>query len=377
MKHIITTLLTCWLGIVFLTAQTITTITTAASKIDDDIIFDNAGNLFGSNYVGSKVYKRTPDGQESIFATGIVSPNGLAFNDAGTLIVADNVGNKIYKLYPDGTKELFSAAITGPSGMLRMENSDTLLVTAYPGTKIWKLAPDGSVSEFINHPQFDGPVGLCYDDNHNLYVANFNDRKIFKVPPGGQPSFFAQPPLGQYIGFLAYAGGYIYATAMNAHKIYRIDLEGNYAVWLGTTSGNTDGDAAVAKFNQPNGIRASATGDTLFVSDFGSKKVRMITNLGGVSNNLDPIIPGLRLTVSPNPVVAGTAQVQFELDAATTLSMSLYNQEGKLVRQLLSSNRLPTGHHQLSLDCSGLAKGTYFLQTQSGETWSMMRKIVL
>lgn len=377
MKFISTTLLTWWISTILLTAQTVTTITTSASKIDDDIIFDQAGNLFGSNYVGSKVYKRTPNGQESIFATGIVSPNGMAFNDDGTLLIADNVGNKIYKLYPDGTKVLFSAAITGPSGMLRMENSDTILVTAYPGNKIWKLAPDGSVSEFLNHPQFDGPVGLCYDDNHNLYIANFSDRKIFKVPPGGQPIFFVQPPLGQYIGFLAYANGYIYATAMNAHKIYRIDLDGNYAVWLGTTPGSSDGKASVAKFNQPNGIRASSTGDTLFVSDFGSKKVRMITNLDGTSDSHDPLTPVWRLTVSPNPVVVGIAQVRFELDEATTLAISLYNQEGKLVRQLLGSKRLPTGHHQLSLDCSDLAKGTYFLQMQSEGTWSIMRKIVI
>lgn len=376
MKHITTVLLTGWLGIFLLPAQTITTLTSTASKIDDDIIFDSAGNLFGSNYVGSRVYKRTPDGQESIFATGIVSPNGMAFNDDGTLVIADNTGNKIYKIFPDGSKQVLSTAITGPSGMLRMENSDTILVTAYPGTQIWKLAPDGSVSEFLNHPQFNGPVGLCYDDDHNLYVANFNDRKIFKVPPGGQPIFFAQPPLGQYIGFLAYTKGYIYATAMNAHKIYKIDSDGNYAVWLGSTMGTTDGNASTAKFNQPNGIRASVTGDTLYVSDFGSKRVRMITNLSGASGAGNALMPEWRLTVAPNPVF-GTAQVDFALNEATTVSIGLFDAEGRLIRDLLTTTRLQQGQHRYALDCAGLPNGVYFLQMRSGEDRLLVRKIVI
>mgnify|MGYP001478427389 CR=1 FL=1 len=376
MKRIFTTLLLAGTTLAFLTAQTVTTITTSASRIDDDLIFDQAGNLYGSNYTGSAVYKRTPDGVESIFTNGLDSPNGLAFNSAGDLFVVDNTDNKIYKVAPDGSKEVFVPSIPGPSGILRMHDSDTLLVTSYIIDVVWKLAPDGSFSVYLTHPQFNGPVGLCYDDSLNLYVANFSDRRIFKVNPQGQITFFTQPPLGQYIGFIAYANGYIYATAMNSHKIYRIDLEGNYSVWLGTTAGSTDGDASVAKFNQPNGIRASSTGDTLYISDLGTRRVRMVTNLGGISGVKDELMPEWNLAVFPNPLNSD-GQITFELSEATMINLELYDEQGRLVRSVLNAEKLSTGTHRYAISKSGLAPGIYFLQMQSGDGRLLSKKVAI
>ncbi|MBL7825904.1 MAG: hypothetical protein JNJ57_04680 [Saprospiraceae bacterium] len=370
------TLLAVCVSIVSLHAQTVTTITTSASKIDDDILFDAAGNLYGSNYVGAKVYKMTPDGVESVFASGFGSPNGLAFTDDGILIMADNTGNKLYKIFPDGSKEVFVDSLQGPSGMIREKNSDTLIVTSYSSTNtIWKIAPDGSVSSFLNHPEFNGPVGLCYDDSMNLYIANFSDRKIFKLTPDGQLTFFTQPPLGQYIGFLAYANGSLYATAMQAHKIYKIDLQGNYTVWLGSTIGSVDGDASVAKFNRPNGIRPSSTGDTLYVSDFGSKKVRMITNLGGATAT-NELMPEWKVKVSPNPMTTNT-QIAFELPDAATMSIGLYDDRGILVRSILANERLMQGAHHYSFVREGLVAGVYFLNFESSGGRFLAKKVVI
>lgn len=376
MKHITTMIMVAWISLCMLNAQTVTTITTNASKIDDDIIFDAAGNLYGSNYVGSKVYKRTPDGTETVFVTGIGSPNGMAFNDDGTIVLAANTGNKLYKLFPDGTKEVLIPSISGPSGMLRMPNSDTILVTTYLQHKIWKLAPDGSLIDYLSHPQFNGPVGLCYDDAGNLYVANFSDRKIFKVTPNGEISFLTQPPLGQNIGFLAYTHGFLYATAFNAHKIYKIDLDGNYNVWLGSTLGTTDGNAAVAKFNQPNGIRPSSTGDTLYVSDFGSKKVRMITDLNGTSHSNNLVGPEWNLKVSPNPVDQN-ALITFELQDPTLISLSLYDIQGRLVQTILPETNLSAGEHQCLMQKNDLQAATYFLHLRSGEGQNRVHKVLV
>lgn len=376
MKNMTATLLAVCISLASLHAQTVTTITSSASKIDDDIIFDAAGNLFGSNYIGARVYKRTANGVESIFASGFRNPNGLAFNDDGTLVMADNTGNKLYKIFPDGSKAVFVDSLQGPSGIIRQKNSDTLIVTSYSNTPtIWKVAPNGSVSTFLTHPQFNGPVGMCYDDSMNLYIANFSDRKIFKMTPNGQVSFFTQPPLGQFIGFLAYAKGSLYATAMEAHKIYKIDLEGNYAVWLGSTVGTLDGNASVAKFNRPNGIRPSFTGDTLYVSDFGSKRVRMITNLGGTSASGE-LMPEWKVTLSPNPL-ENTAQITFELPDAINMSIGLFDEQGHLARPVLENARLSQGAHQYLLARNGLPAGVYFLHFQASNGRFLAKKVVI
>ncbi len=375
MKNKTAALLAFCAGLSFLRAQTVTTITTAASKIDDDFLFDAAGNLYGSNYVGATVYKRAADGTESVFVNGIGSPNGLALRADSTIILADNTGNKLYRLFPNGSKEVFVEPFSGPSGILPLPGTDTLLVTSYTTHRVWKVAPDGSVADFLTHPQFNGPTGLCYDDSMNLYVANFNDRKIFKVTPDGEVSFFTQPPQGQNIGFIAYAKGNIYATAMNAHKIYKIDLNGNYLVWLGSAAGNADGDASVARFNRPNGIRASASGDTLYVSDFGSKRVRRITNLNGSTGAHTAVTPEWKLAVSPNPLVAEAA-VTFDLPDAATLSLGLYDERGRRVRQLFDNRRLEPGPYRFALNGQGLPAGVYFLQLQSAEGGLSVLKVI-
>lgn len=52
----------------------------ATINISDALLLDTQGNLYGSDFNGSNVYKITPSGVASIFASGITSPNGLAFD---------------------------------------------------------------------------------------------------------------------------------------------------------------------------------------------------------------------------------------------------------------------------------------------------------
>ena len=100
-------------------AQTVSTFVGPGINIDDDMIMDAAGNIYGSRYTGSRVYKVTPDGVVSVYAQGIVSPNGLAIDSNGILYVADNQGNKIYKITSDSTKTQYGPNLSSPSGLLK------------------------------------------------------------------------------------------------------------------------------------------------------------------------------------------------------------------------------------------------------------------
>ncbi|MCB0707224.1 MAG: SMP-30/gluconolactonase/LRE family protein [Saprospiraceae bacterium] len=367
-------------GILFcplLTAQIVTTISGTGTTIDDDIIQDASGILYGSNYVGDSVFKIYPDGTEEIFTSGINTPNGLAFDPNGNLLVVDNQGNKIYRVFPDGTKEIFVSPIAGPSGILQEYDSDTLIVTSYTTDVVWKIAPDGSVSEFLTHPEFNGPVGLCYDEAHNLYVANYTDRKIFKVTPDGEISFLVQINLGTNVGFITYAHDYIYATTMNGMRIFRVDLEGNSEIWLGSSQGNTDGDASQAKFNWPNGIRPSVTGDTLFVSDFGSKKVRMITDLDGTSTSVKgKAQQKTDVLVTPNPAVS-EFQITMDLPTDTEVDIVLYDSMGRQVAHLLETKKLPAGKVVLPFSREDLPAGSYLIQLSFDQLRVQVEPLIL
>ncbi|MBI1227011.1 MAG: T9SS type A sorting domain-containing protein [Bacteroidetes bacterium] len=339
--------------------QTVSTIS-ANSGVTDDLIFDADGNLLGADYSGSAIYRISlPDGASSIFADGFNTPNGLAFDHNGLLYMADNIGNKVYKIFPDGSSEVF-ASIFNPSGLIYYPLDSTILATSYQGDRIFKITLNGDTSTFAAGGYLSGaPVGMDYDENGNLYVGNFDNTTIVKLLPNGEQELITfGPGGGSYQGFIAYSSGYIYGTMFNKNKLFRTDLQGNYEIYLGSTAGSVDGDANVAKFNRPNGIVASPNGDTLYVSDYTTSNIRMITNLEGNPSGSSEVLQAHVFSISPNPV-GEMAVAIFELAHPATASLAVYDQKGRIVNQVLENESLGVGSHQVEVTTAQLPAGIY------------------
>src|SRR5947209_4429658 len=91
---------------------------TFATNVGDPqgLAFDSNGNLFvadaGKN---NSIFKYTPDGVESTFATGLGKPEGLAFDSDGNLFVGDNADSNIYMFTPGGLRSTFASGLFNPS----------------------------------------------------------------------------------------------------------------------------------------------------------------------------------------------------------------------------------------------------------------------
>ena len=70
------------------------------------------GDIFVSDVANNVIYKLTPGGAQSIFATGLAIPEGLAFDSTGYLFEADYGSNTIYKFAPDGTRTIFASNVS-------------------------------------------------------------------------------------------------------------------------------------------------------------------------------------------------------------------------------------------------------------------------
>ena len=87
------------------------------------LAFDQFGNLFASTetfpFNNDAVLEFTPGGLKSTFATALDFPRGLVFDSAGNLFVAD-VGafgfGAIIKIAPAGTQTVFASGIGSPNG---------------------------------------------------------------------------------------------------------------------------------------------------------------------------------------------------------------------------------------------------------------------
>jgi sugar lactone lactonase YvrE len=165
--------------------------TTFASGLNDPrgLAFDSSGNLFEADENSNTIFKFTPDGTRSTFASGLNGPWGLAFDSSGNLFEADHNSGTIFKFKPDGTKSTFASGLSSPTG-LAFDSSGNLFEADQGSGTIFKFAPDGTRSTFASGLNF--PQGLAFDSSGNLFETEFSSSgAIFKFTPAGTKSTFA------------------------------------------------------------------------------------------------------------------------------------------------------------------------------------------
>jgi hypothetical protein len=151
---------------------------------------DSEDNLFVATTSGD-IYKFTPGGTQSTFASGL-NTNFIALDSAGNLFVSDggsgvpNSGN-IYKFTPDGTRNTFASGLE-PEG-LAFDIAGNLFEADWTWGNIYKFTPDGTHSTFASG--LFTPFGLAFDSAGNLFVADSGHQSIYKYMTDGTRSTFA------------------------------------------------------------------------------------------------------------------------------------------------------------------------------------------
>jgi hypothetical protein len=267
-------------------AQIVTTILNSdTADVDDALALDSQGNLYGSNWVGDSVYKITPSGDVSVFASGFNHPNGLAFDSADNLFIVDYGAGTIYK-YDINGNQLDSFYVGGyPSGLIKDHASDVMIYTNVADSSVNKLSNDGTITVLHQGAPLRVPVGLAFDRSGELYVGNYVGRQIYHLPSTGEaPEYVATVPDSgtnfPYLAFIAYANGRLFGTVYGEHKIYKIHPNkiDHVEVYAGSSNGNTDGDISGASFAYPAGMVANRQGSLLYVSEFsGLGNIRKIS----------------------------------------------------------------------------------------------------
>ena len=387
MKYLIT-LLTLALLLNFSSfSQQVSTFAGPNIFINDAIVFDDNGLLYGarynSAYNGSNVYRVTPSGEVSIFADGFSCTNGLQFGEDGYLYAVDvkaNRQNQIYKIDSEGNKTTYGPIIRGAGGIFFDPLSDTLYVTKYSEDSVVKLAPDGTVVNFYSGPEMNGPFSIAFDEENNIYLANYTDGKVFKFIAGTNMAIpFCEVPFNSFggVGFLLYHDNYIYATGIGKNKIYRINMEGVLFEFAGTgIPGRVDGQVDTARFSNPNGITINDGGDSIFISDYGTRSIRVISDLATGWIQVDyPTNKKIELEVMPNPVIE-LAKICFLIPETGMTEINLYSNNGTLIKNLLRKE-MPAGNNQLFYNFSDLKSGIYYCKLVSSNMSKSFKIVVI
>ena len=245
----------------------------------------NNGDVYTSDQATMDVYRITPMGQVSLFASLFgddyydpyavyAGTLGLEFDRNGNLWIAtldflNTERHGIYMVTPDGRSELAvpmdPAVIPVPNGLDFDAHGNLYVTESFTGA-IWKVAPGEHVAtlwlthELLTPPPngLYGANGMVYKDK-TLFVANTDRGTLLKVPlnrdgSAGMPTVFAKllDPLGATLGpdgVTVGPDGAIYVTGNYANQLVRVAEDGTWKVVLddvtyptGAAFGKTHGE---------------------------------------------------------------------------------------------------------------------------------------
>ena len=253
------------------------------------------------------------------------NPNSLIADAAGNLYVTDTFNHTIRKIAPDGSVTTLAgsarnsgtangtgatARFSSPNG-IALDASGNLFVADRSNHAIRKITPAGVVTTFAGlagtagsvdgaagAARFTTPSGLTIDRDGNLFVGDTGNHAVRRITPDGVVTTVAGAlaTSGNTDGAAAAArfngpNGLIFDTAGNLliadsgnHTIRRLDRDGTVTTFAGTAgiSGTTSATGTAARFNFPTGLTFDAAGN-LFVADSSNDCIRRITPAGVVT----------------------------------------------------------------------------------------------
>jgi sugar lactone lactonase YvrE len=191
------------------------------------LAFDSAGNLFITNDSGNSITRITPSGTKSTFATGLNLPYGLAFDPSGNLYEADEGSGSVFKFTAAGARSTFASGLSSPAG-LAFDSSGNLFVGNFTAGRIDKITPTGTRTTFATGLSF--PDGLNFNSSGNLLECDSGSGNVFSFTPAGVRTIFAGGFV-QNSGVVADAAGNTYVTQNAAGNITKINSGGTRTIF--------------------------------------------------------------------------------------------------------------------------------------------------
>ncbi|HZP42502.1 MAG TPA: hypothetical protein VFD84_13480 [Candidatus Binatia bacterium] len=192
------------------------------------------------------------------------------------------------------------------------------------------------------------PTGIAVDAAGNVYIADAQDHRVYRIDAAGTLHDFA----GKVAGGVGVAGkggenvpavgapldtplriaiggdGAVYITDFNNHRIRRVTADGRISTAVGSgVPGAADGPAAVAQLTQPSGLAFDSAGN-LYIADFGNHLIRKVDTAGNVTRIAGvPGTPGAAGDGGPagSAMLNGPTDVVVDRDGALLIVDQLNN----------------------------------------------------
>ena len=241
------------------------------------------------------------------------------------------------------------------------------MAVSWGQSKLFGIGANGTVTELASGAPLNGPAGMDWGSDGELYIGNYNDGNVLRYTGNGNFSMLAD--IGSGMGFIAGTNNAILATDHANKKIWRVPLDGAtpHVIAGSGMAVAQDGTNDSASFAFPNGIVASPSGDTIYVSEYNPKSLRMIVRM--------PIASGLAevsentLAIFPNPAAN---QLRIELQGfPDILRIELVNTAGEVLQSIVN----PVTDSAIVLPIGQVANGLYMVRVSGSNGNTLVKKV--
>ena len=345
-----------------------TVFTLVPTQAGDDLHFATDGYIYSSHYGGIFFRKINPvtGVVDTIFSANTPTIGAIEMDENLQIFTCSYDLGWVGKFEEgDNSISIITTGLMGPVGITH-DSDGNLYVATNQNHSIIKILPDGTKETFVQGSPLFWPTGITIDTANNLYVANMFSGQIIKVSPektmttlATLPSISDQTP---DLAYLVWTHGKLYICHFDKHVIYEMNAEtGSFQIIAGNGQpGHEDGPALEANFQNPTGIVASPSGDTLFITDGAApiQRLRMLV-LGNVSGSGERQAGFSFNGMFPTPTQDKTT-FAFSLERPMKIGFHVVGADGKTPISV-SEKLYAEGENQITVEVSELQQGVWFL----------------
>jgi len=290
------------------------------------VAVDSSGHVFVSDVENSRIIKMDADGSnQTVIGSGFSYPSGVAVDGSGHVFVADSGNYRVVRMDVDGSNQAVIGSGFWYPTSVAVDSSGHVFVADTYNSRVVRMDADGSNQTVIGSG-FWYPYGVAVDGSGHVFVADtYHDRVVRMDADGSNQTVIASGFIGLSC-VVVDSSGHVFVADGDNSRVVRMDVDGSNQTVIGSG------------FSYPYGVAVDSSGNVFVADTFNNRIVEVIAGF----SIPEQAIP----SVEAGQALAATQLVSAAVDPSTSPKVTS-------VKWFASS--LPAG---LKLTSSGVLSGT-------------------